>query len=236
MKFYRNEEIEQRAETRLLELVQDLGRPLIVPIPIDHLAENILKLDFLWEPIDELPGETILGALSPHERLIILNETRRNLFHAKPGLERFTKGHEMGHWDLFVDRANLDRPTLFDMEPGGILRRSTPEREVVVLKGLLTDADGRELYRKIRARGDQADEAHAVNRYAAALLMPPALLREAALAIDRREWKNLYRLAEEFGVTMSALTVRLEELDLLCVRDRRPYPSRDEANGQGRWF
>jgi hypothetical protein len=52
---------------------------LTPPIPIDLLAEKVLKLDFLWEEIDELPGETVLGALHPQKRLIIMNEKRRAL-------------------------------------------------------------------------------------------------------------------------------------------------------------
>ena len=38
---------------------------------------------------------------------------RQALFKEKPGLERSTKGHEMGHWDLFVDKGSLEHPTLF---------------------------------------------------------------------------------------------------------------------------
>ena len=98
MKFYRNQEIEELAADRLAQLAGILGRQLTPPIPIDLLAEKVLKLDFLWEEIDELPGETVLGALHPQKRLIIMNEKRRALFDAKPGLERSTKGHEMGHW------------------------------------------------------------------------------------------------------------------------------------------
>jgi len=29
------------------------------------VAEKVLGLDFLWEPIDELPGEVVLGGLIP---------------------------------------------------------------------------------------------------------------------------------------------------------------------------
>src|SRR5438128_1151549 len=113
MKIYRNQQIEDRAEERLTQLQRRLGRPLTPPVAIDLVAEQVLGLDFLWEPIDELPSEVILGGLIPDRRLIVLNENRRTLFEAKPGLERSTKGHEMGHWDLFVDRGRLQHPALF---------------------------------------------------------------------------------------------------------------------------
>jgi Zn-dependent peptidase ImmA (M78 family) len=64
--------------------------------------------------------------------------------------------------------------------------------------------------------------------------MPKALLREEALKIDRTKWPNLYRLAEQFGVNISALRVRLEQLDLLRIGSNNVlYESRDKAVGQG---
>ena len=101
-RFYRNVQIERVAEGRLAELQQLTGKPLAPPVPIDLIAEKILGLTLLWDSIEELPGEIIFGGIVPRERLIILNEKRKGLFNEKPGLERSTKGHEMGHWDLFV--------------------------------------------------------------------------------------------------------------------------------------
>src|SRR5947209_5955326 len=127
MKIIRNQQIEDLAERRLDQFARALGTPPAPPIAIDLLAEKILGLDFLWESIDELPGEIVLGGLIPHKRLIVLNEKRKTLFEQKPGLERSTKGHEMGHWDLFVDKGSLDHPTLFDTEAEGVfVRRSSP--------------------------------------------------------------------------------------------------------------
>jgi hypothetical protein len=238
MKFYRNQEIEELAERRLVELERALDRKLAPPVSIDLVAETVLGLDFLWEPIDELPGEVILGGIQPQKRLIVLNEKHRALFEAKPGLERSTKGHEMGHWDLYVDRARLDYPTpLFAADGDGegrILRRTSPVGDVEVLKLLLRDPEGRELLRKMEARADRPDEARAVNRYAAALSMPRRLLRPAVQAIDRRHWRNLYPIAGQFEVTITALKVRLEQLGLLYLRkDGTLHDSRDAGMGQG---
>jgi len=38
----------------------------------------------------------------------VLNESCRNLFEDKPGLERSTVGHEAGHWEFDVDKGALD--------------------------------------------------------------------------------------------------------------------------------
>jgi len=234
VRILRNQEIEERAASRLAELQQRLGRPLSPPIPIDLIAEQVLGLDFLWEPIDELPGEKVFGGLIAKKRLIVLNENRKGLFTEKPGLERSTKGHEMGHWDLFIDKGSLDHPTLFNVDGDGPFAfRSSPAGDVAIIKTLDRDDEGRELLRKIQSRADEPDEARAVNRYAAALSMPADLIRADALRIDRTHWPNLYRLAEKYEVTISALRVRLEQLGLIYVdENKKIHESRDAASGQ----
>jgi Zn-dependent peptidase ImmA (M78 family) len=66
--------------------------------------------------------------------------------------------------------------------------------------------------------------------------MPRSAVIEEARKIDRTQWRNLYLLVEHFGVTISALRVRLEQLNLLYVDQKTNtlYPSREEAHGQGR--
>ena len=239
MRILRNQEIEEIAAQRLAEFQRKSGRPLSPPIPIDLVAEKVLGLDFLWESINELPGETILGGLVPKKRLIILNETHQHLFREKPGLERSTKGHEMGHWDLFIDKGTLDHPALFQTgDDGPFAYRNSPVGDVAIIKMLLADAEGRELLRKMRSRADEPDEARAVNRYAAALSMPTDVLREEATKINRTQWPNLYRLKDRFEVTISALVVRLQQLDMLYVgKDKTLYESRAAGTGQMTlWF
>jgi hypothetical protein len=234
--FYRNQEIEDLAEKRLAELEQILGRSLAPPIPIEIIAEKILGLDFLWEEIEELPGEIIYGAIRPKERLIVLNEKSLSLFQKKPGLERATKGHEMGHFDLYMDIETLDHPYLLALHQISFVRRRAVTGEVIALQRLLTMSGGQALIREIKSRADDPDEARAVNRYASAISMPKEMLREEALQVDRTQWRNLYYLAEKFEVTISALTVRLSQLNLLHVKkngDRTElYESVEDAMGQ----
>ncbi len=114
MRFWRNEHIERRAEERLAQLSSSLGRAISPPIPVDHFIEHVLELQFLWDVIEERPGEVLLGAIDPRARRIVINETYVHLFEEKPGLERFTKLHEGGHWDLLTDQAVVDHPQLLD--------------------------------------------------------------------------------------------------------------------------
>lgn len=234
MKFYRNAEIEQIAEQKLAEFAKLLGRPLTPPIPIALMAEKLYKLDILWEPVPEQPGEQIFGGLSPEDSLIVLNENRRKLFEDKPGLERSTVGHEMGHWELYIDKASVGHPMLPGVaRPESFMRRSNDKRSIEIIKALIKSEEGREALREINARADHPDEARAVNRFAAAISMPRDLIRAEALKIDRTQWPNLYRLAEKFDVTISALTVRLKQMGMLEIGDdKKLFATRDEAMGQ----
>jgi hypothetical protein len=234
VKFYRNETIEQRAEQRLLELERLLGAPVPIPVPIDLLAERVLGLSLLWEPIDEMPGEVVLGAIIPEKKVVVLNENRLPLFNEKPGLERSTKGHEMGHWDLFVDQSLLGHPALFPDQPISIAYRNTPSGDATVMKAFIQSEAGREYLRDMNDRADHPDEARAVNRYAAAISLPRVVLYQEVSKIDRTKWPNLYKLAKTLDVTISALTVRLEQLNLLYVGENKElYESADHAKGQG---
>jgi hypothetical protein len=48
-------------------------------------------------------------------------------------------------------------------------------------------------------------------------------------------WRDVYRMRERYNVTISALTVRLQQLDLLYVDESgKLYESRSQATGQQR--
>jgi len=236
VKFYRNDAIEERAEQRIAELEALLGGPVKPPISLELIAEHLLGLDILWEGIEELPGELIYGGLRMDVKIIVLNEARRGLFEVKPGLERSTKGHEMGHWDLF-GRGDQPGQLVMFQDDARFVRRSTPGGDVRVMKALIKTPEGQELLRQIQKRADDPDEARAVNRYAAALSMPRRLITEEAVKIGRRTWPPLYRLAERFEVSITALTVRLKQLNLLYIdNNNRLYESIEQATGQRSLF
>jgi hypothetical protein len=140
MKFYRNERIEEIAEQRLREFEGKLGRPLSIPVDIELFGDLVLGLSMLWENIDELPGEEVLA-----------------------GLRCLTQGHEMGHWDLFIDISKLDHPGLFaDAAPSMFAYRGSTGGQVQTMRTLLSCEAGRDLVRQIKARADTPDEASAL--------------------------------------------------------------------------
>jgi hypothetical protein len=60
-------------------------------------------------------------------------------------------------------------------------------------------------------------ERHA-NWFAAALLMPPGPLREAAVDLDLHTWRGRYELRDRCGVSISALNSRLKQLGYPAIR------------------
>ncbi len=199
--------VEELAYTTLHEFEQEVNQSLSPPVDVDLVGECLYGLRWDWDVMDEraLPksafGEAtsatqrrmiILAGLYPHERRVVLNESHRDLFDAKPGLERFTKAHEIGHWVLHIDKAALDHPKLFDYEADCIICRD----------------------------GDDTWIERQANWYAAALLMPRQLFKQVAQEHDLLKWKSLYRLAEHFGVTISALCIRMKQCGMSYVDEQ----------------
>ena len=242
LKYLKNEVIEDVTARRIREYEAKAGVTVKLPVPVEEIVEQVLGLDFDWDVIEELPGELILGGLDALNRKIVLNEKYLDLFDKTPGLLRSTIGHEAGHYDIDIDRARLLHPTLpgLDFTPSIAKRHaSKTDRAIeVLLDRAVTDPRAFRLLKKITDGQDAPEVRSAVDRYQSALLMPAWLVQDAADTFDFLRWADLYRLAELAQVTISNLTVRLQRLGLIYLRDgdKRIYRSKDEFTGQGTLF
>lgn len=69
------------------------------------------------------------------------------------------------------------------------------------------------------------------------LLMPSHLLLSKTRGLNLQRWRALYSLRDEFGVTITAMKVRLEKLGLTYVDDDGIFhESRQAAEGQNSLF
>lgn len=207
-KFFHPRTLERLAAELLVPYQRKTGQVIRPPISAERVAEVCYDLAILWDGIAEGPGMTVLGALAPRDRLIVLNETRRSLFDEDPGLYNTVVGHEVAHWRLHVDPASLGQPVL----PG-------IERDLTFV--CTRDADA-------------WDERNA-HRFMSHLLLPTDLLCQAMSGVDLQDWHTLYRLRNHFDVTISVLRIRLEQLGLTYADEQgRLHRSRQEALGQRR--
>lgn len=237
----RNEQIEDVTAQRIRQYEAKTGTTVRLPVPVEEIVEQVLNLTILWEAIDEQPGEMILGGLQRPSLTIVLNEKHMVLFDEKPGLLRSTVGHEAGHWDMEA-KSDPALPSLFG--GGGtdrhVHRHSAKNNQLIeVLLDLVIHNDkAYRLFKKLTAGQDTAEVRSLVDRYQSALLMPSWLIKEAEQRYDFLKWRDLYRLAEEAQVNITNLTVRLQRLGLIYLRDgdKRIYRSKDEVTGQGSLF
>jgi hypothetical protein len=193
MRFYwRQAEVEARAWGLLREYQARCGGALSPPVDVDLVGELARGLTWDWDTIPEPPGKIIWAGLHPEERRIVLNETHAGKFRGNAGLERFTKAHEIGHWELHVAPVGARQPAIPGLAPEGPLY----------------------------CRGAQKSwlERHA-DWFAAALLMPAPLFVPTARRLNLLDAAGRHALRERFNVSLAALSVRLKSLGFAYVDD-----------------
>ena len=235
--YWKDADLEVETAARIAEYEQRLGHKVVPPVPLESIAETLFDLTLLYQVIEEQSGLQILGGLSVAEKTIVINEKHLPEFRAKPGRERFTLAHEIGHWDLYEQRRSNRQGDFFGGESAKDTRmvcRSAGGLDVKVLKQAWVDDDVHLVESYLRRKRDDAVEGPAVDRYAAALLLPKRLLLPAYEPVEVHEWRDLGPLADQFGVTLSTLSKRLQKMGKLHVReDGRLFKcSAEEYSGQ----
>lgn len=84
LRYLSNEAIEDVTAQRIRQYEAKAGVKVGFPVPAEEVIEQVLGLCFLWDQIEEQPGEMILGGLSRKSRTIVLNEKHLELFEQKP--------------------------------------------------------------------------------------------------------------------------------------------------------
>jgi Zn-dependent peptidase ImmA (M78 family) len=236
MRIIRNKEVEDIVAARLADYENSNGK-VAAPVSVDRIIEHC-GLSILYDTIEEKPGETILGGLNTKEKLIVINEQHMKLFEEKPGLERSTKAHELGHWDIYSDKASENECLSFNYgdQTNQVVLRNSKRGPLSIILNAWIDDDVYRVYKEYTNRKDHPNVESAVDRYANSLLMPEQLVKDYSLTVDLTEWKNLYKMAKHFEVTISSLCVRLQRLNMIYIKDKKIYRSKGEAMGQKALF
>jgi hypothetical protein len=188
---FSKQEIELRAMDVLARVNKKRKRPLKWPIDAGHVAEDLgLDMDCGYIPPDEKGA--IAAMILPTERKIIMNEKSLEL---PKGFEESSIAHEIGHWELHIDQKAVSR--LEEEQKRGVESAVEPFlcRSISSQQGIEWQAQ----------------------YFASCLLMPRFKLEEVRRGRDLTNWKHLYAMRDELGVTISNLINRLQNLRWIYI-------------------
>ena len=190
---YSVDELENIASNLRLEVEQSRRRRLNA----DSVAEGIADYLALCIVRKSIPADrqgSIAAMIIPVKRLVYINEDISAL---EGGFGQSTIAHEIGHWILHIDRQAVGE--YIDREEKGMKIEVQPFlcRSEQSAKGIEWQAQ----------------------YFAGCLLMPEYKLVEARKGRNLTNWKHLYAIADEFGVTISNLLYRLKSLDWIVKND-----------------
>ena len=182
---------------------------------VEKLLDD-LDLGLLWTPLPRYMGLPVAGQLLPSIRKVLINEELLDLFAATPGLLRFTLAHEIGHWALHAQRI-ADGGIADPRADGGSL--TCPRSDIGLIAG----------------GGDSYRLEFQASLFASHLLAPDRLFVPRVERYGCDGWRSTGQLAREFGMSLSAVVVRLLQ-DGHAHRDEQgiprpgPAPSAEQAS------
>lgn len=187
------EEIERQA-LDVLEFVQaKRKRPLKWP-PIDpNIVADEIDLNVVWFPIEPDEKGSIAAMILPLDCKIVINQN--NTDQVPIGFQASTLAHEIGHWVLHIDQNSVD--IFKDRQENGI--------EISIEPFLC------------RSVSSQQGIEWQAQYFASCLLMPKDILEKKRKGRDLTKWSHLYAMADEFGVTISNLKNRLQDIGWIYI-------------------
>ncbi len=199
-RFIHKQEIEAKATDILKQMEKDPNYTPKWPLDASRVAE-FLELDVVWDSIPDDQEGKIAARILPLDRLIEINEDLPIL---RGGFGESTIAHEIGHWVLHVNSVAVNR--FLRLQNRGIQIRVEPLlcRSASTLQGIEWQAQ----------------------YFASCLLMPEYVLLGKQKERDLSQWRHLYQIAEELGVTISNLVHRLKDLGWIYIPEgsRQIYP------------
>ena len=202
-RWYSKVELETIASKLRLKVEQSRRRRLNA----DSIAEGIADYLDLCIVRKSIPADrqgNIAAMIIPVKKLVYINEDISAL---AGGFGQSTIAHEIGHWILHIDQQAV----------GEYIDRQSKGMKIKVKPFLCRSEQS--------AKGIEWQAQY----FAGCLLMPKYKLIEAKQGRDLTNWKHLYAIADEFGVTISNLMYRLRSLGWIIKNDnsKRIYPGKN---------
>jgi len=201
--FYSKDEIEGIANEILRRMQALSNYELKFPIDTTRVSD-FLNLNILYETI--LPDEQglIIANILPLERKIVINTGIPEVLGV---FAESTIAHEIGHWILHV---NQDEAESFSEK----LEMNSAVAETVQPFLCRSASEQMDKY----SASSQRDQIEWQAQYfASCLLMPRHVVEEIRKGRDLTNWRHLYAMRDELGVTISNLVNRLQELGWIYI-------------------
>lgn len=208
--FIAEERLEAVANGLLERYEREIAPIVAPPVPVEKIADFLLDLRIEWLDMPDTDDEPVLAYLHPESKSIRFNERRLDYFEQYLGTYEYTLAHEIGHY-------------LFHLTP--VEMQSQPVKSDKF-------GPGQAFLCRYKPAGHDQREWQA-EQFASYLLMPAHLLLPAIEAggVNVHSWPDLYRLRDQFNVSITALRIRLEKLGYLYVAaNGRLYPTKAAAS------
>ena len=237
VRYLSKDEIELEAELLLAQYAETIGGPVKLPIPVDEITKYHLALQLEFADLHDVldvPRQRntpdILGAIWVDKEVILIDEMLDpNDYPSMSGRYRFSVAHEIGHWCLHRDYVSKDtrQAVLFDdaSEPT-VICRSGLTREPIEWQAdkyasclLMPRLKVREMWQECFNRKRPlllSDLKPNVNVMMRAHNLMCAQGKTEVAAVNDTLFEEVSKpIARRFGVSPSAMRIRLEELGLL---------------------
>ncbi|MBR8830388.1 MAG: hypothetical protein N5P05_003483 [Chroococcopsis gigantea SAG 12.99] len=184
-KFLHKQQIEDKAVDILAQMDKTSKYGVKWPLDASRVAE-FLGLDVVWDNIPDDEEGKIAARILPVEKLIEINDSITEL---RGGFAESTIAHEIGHWVLHIDPIAVTK--YLQLSHKGLVIKVEPLlcRNDLILQGIEWQAQ----------------------YFASCLLMPGFKLEQSCRGKELSQWRHLYAIADELGVTISNLIHRLKD-------------------------
>jgi Zn-dependent peptidase ImmA (M78 family) len=183
---------------------------------IAERVADFLGLMIYWEKILPDDNGPIAAMIRPLERQIVINA---DVIELGEGFEQSYIAHQIGHWVLHINQ---------DIADSLIRQPDTAQAIKTTAKEFLSRSVGEQLNKSSAI--SQFDKIEWQAQYfASCLLMPRYILEEKRKGIDLTNWRHLYAMRDELGVTISNLINRLQDIGWIYI----PKGSKQIYMGKG---
>ncbi len=196
-RYQKKQEIERLANDLLAQMQTTPKYTPTLPLDASRVAD-FLDLAVVWDKIPADDEGLIAARILPLERLIEINEDIPRLVNDAEGFAASTIAHEIGHWVLHINQDEVDR----------FLNRRMQITQSTIQPFLCRSANNQKERNSIEWQAQY---------FASCLLMPQHILEEKRVGRDLTDWRYLYAIKDELGVTISNLTNRLKDLGWIHI-------------------